>query len=581
MKRNKIQGCALKRTNPCSEVQMNRRTYGIFSQKLAIGIAAFAGLGIGTIAVYRLLERSGESAIRMIPADAALVISLDTSPSPSQVRLYNEISMSMKDSGINDFVDEILNQVDGGQGSLKAIRDQVKGSFAAGVWGDLSGNSPDWVTAVALSNPGKAETLVAGAAGIRATNEKGRMFYSAKDAPALITFFGDYALISNRPESAFRAISVANGDAKSVYMSNAFQEARASLPNDAGLMVFLNGKSLAELDEHARQGFRAMGVDENGWFALGGTLREEGILIHCSAPSGSGGAPAAMRQMSALTFAALEAYPSGAIGVAGVSSPAGWYNVIRQAVKTQPDGIAELEKEIQKIEQEIGLSLDRDILPGLRGEVNMAFYAPKDGGDEPRFLLTIDNQHGGQATTLAKKVISQMRAGKMGGPTITETAEGDWTYYAVAGEDAHLAVGKDMVILSSDQPLLNQVASRSGKSLLYSDAFRNLADSGNAKFRIQVDAQQLVKVIEEEGGDSQMLSQALTGRPLSMSWTADSSSCRAEIMIPVNVPELIRMGGKMLGGFTGPPGMPGEIMGTHAIPPAGEAKRGSKAKIGK
>lgn len=108
---------------------MNKRMMGIFSPKIAIGLAAFASLGIGTVAVYKMLERTGESAIRMIPADAALIVSLDTSPSPSQVRLYNEISLAMKDSGMNDFIDNMLAQADGGQGALKTLRSHVKGQF--------------------------------------------------------------------------------------------------------------------------------------------------------------------------------------------------------------------------------------------------------------------------------------------------------------------------------------------------------------------------------------------------------------------------------------------------------------------
>lgn len=547
---------------------MNNRVRGIFSPKIAIGVAAFASVGIGTVAVYKMLERSGESAIRMIPADAALVMSLDTSPSPSQVRLYNEISQAMKDSGVNDFVDKLLAQADGGKGAFKSLRAQVKGSFAIGAWGNLASGNPDWVAAVALENPGKAETLVAGAQGIRAESHNSRTFYSGKGAPAVITFFDSYALISNKFESAERAIEVANGREKSVYDETTFQEAREALPQDAGLMVFLNGKALGEMDAEARKAFESLGVDNNGWFAMGTTLRDEGILIDCSSPLGKGGFPAALNRMENLSFASLEHFPAGALGVASLSSPAGLYNMVREAMKTQDGVEAELDKGIASLEQETGLDFESDIVPGFRGEANFAMYPPEGENGSPRILFSLDNQHGGRATALATRVMQLLNEKKIEGPQFTKSENGGWTVFTASDKSLHVAIGNDKVIVGSTAALIDQVSSSSGTSLLYSDAFTGMSENKSAKFVLTIDTDRVASLLQKSMGDGPPIREFLTGKPLSMTWTTANNACKTEILIPVNLPALIRFGGKTMRGTD----MEGLPMPSNGLPQTGHPK---------
>lgn len=557
---------------------MNKRMMGIFSPKIAIGLAAFASLGIGTVAVYKMLERTGESAIRMIPADAALIISLDTSPSPSQVRLYNEISLAMKDSGMNDFIDNILAQADGGQGALKTLRSHVKGSFAAGAWGDITKGNPNWVTAIAIDNSGKAETLVAGASGIRATNHKGRMFYSAKGAPAVITFFGDYCLVSNKPESAERAIAVANDQEASVYDEGGFQQARESLPQDAGLMVFLNGKALAEMDEEARKAFKSLGVDNEGWFAMGATLRDEGILIDCSSPLGSGGIPAALNKMENLSFASFESYPTGALGVAGLSSPTALYDMMREIIKSDSATESEFDKGIAEVEKQTGLSFQNEILPGFKGEASFAVYPPETEGSDMRFVMSLDNQHGGKATELATRLMELVETKKVEGPTFTKATEGSWTIYSADREKVHIAIGGDKVIVSSSTGLARQVAGGDAQSLLYSDAFSNMSENKNAKFVLQIDTDRLATLIEKNIGDGgPPIREFLTGKPLTMTWTTTNNASKTQMLIPVDIPAMIRFGGKTVNGggaaqpmSPGAMGHPGQF--PNPAPQIGESK---------
>ncbi|GEM_PF-6259237 len=523
---------------------MNKRIMGVFSPKAAIGLAAFAGVGIGTIAVYRLLDRSGEMAIRMIPSDAAVVISLDTSPSPAQVQLYNEISRSMSDSGANDFIDKILEQADGGKGAFKSLRANVKGSFAAGAWGDLSKGNPDWVGAVALNDPGKAETLVAGAAGIRAENRGGRMYYSANGAPAVLTFYKDYALISNKPESALRAIDVAEGRSSSVYQEASFQRAREALPNDAGLMVFFNGSALSSLDKNAQSGFQAFGIDKSGWFALSVTLQDEGIYIDSSSPVGSGGLPAVLNKMSGVNFAGLEHFPEGAIGIAAVSSPSSLVRMIVKALEADPKAKEQMAKGIAEAEKKTGISFDAEFLPGISGELDCAMYPPADPKGEPTFVLTLDNQNAATATTLGTKLMEALMSGRIeGSPKFSKQSEGSWTIYRSADDKMSVAIGEDRVIVSSSPSMLRQTTKSDTPSIMNSDAFKNLNDNKNMKFVLQIDPERIAQLVEKgEGGPP--IRQFLTGQPLTMTWTADNESCKSRLLIPVNIPAVIRFAGK-------------------------------------
>ena len=299
---------------------MKLKIRGVFAPKVLIPVIALAGIGFGTATVINLLNRHGEAAIKLIPADAAIAVSFDNSQSAAQVPLFNEIKQAMHDSGLNKMIDEQLASADGGKGVLNRLRTTLRGSFAIGVWGDLKGSEPEAVLCLALSNPSEAENIVQNYG--KKTESNGITIYKGDDQ-GLVAFYKDYALISNSERAIARVVSVGKGESESLYDQQSFQDARSSLPDDATFMTFVNCRAIVEKDPDAKKGFEALGLNQNGWLAYGITLRTEGIQIDGTMPNGldEKSIVGVMRSMGSLKYNSLSQFPSGAIGVAGLSNP--------------------------------------------------------------------------------------------------------------------------------------------------------------------------------------------------------------------------------------------------------------------
>ncbi len=526
------------------------RTRGVFAPKGLIPVAAVAVAAVGGVAVLQLLARSGEAAVRMIPADAVVAVTFDTAPSPAQVPLFNRIKSAFEDSGLEDLVDGGLFGMDE-SGVLSEIRSHIKGSFAAGLWGDLKGGQPDVIIALALNDPSGAERLVARYAKPR--NADGMRYYTVPDEKMLITFHRGYALLSNRVEAAQKALRTAEGVEPNLYDQPAFQAARASLPADANLMVFVNGAAIAESDPEARDGFKALGIDENGWLALGVTLREEGIQVDATLPAAGQGLTAAMGRTQPLTFASLERFPEGAVGAAGLSGPARFIEVILDIVRAS-EGTEEMDSGIAELEAKTGLSFEKDFLPALRGEIVGALYPPITPGGDPTVILALDNSSGGRATEVALDLFEKLNAGLFDSPEeqprLIETRMGDLRVFRPThqddGQQIALAVSAEQVMLISDPGLLMRIAEGpSGTNLLETEGFADLGYNSEARLQLQIDMERFIGALEEAGEAPEDfdLRQILAGRELTATWTYDGAAARFRLLIPIDIPELIMVAG--------------------------------------
>src|SRR2546421_2816547 len=65
----------------------------------------------GTLAYRFLFNRPGESATQLIPGSALLVVTLDTTPSPAQVPLFQRIDRALKAEGLEHKVHESIEAV--------------------------------------------------------------------------------------------------------------------------------------------------------------------------------------------------------------------------------------------------------------------------------------------------------------------------------------------------------------------------------------------------------------------------------------------------------------------------------------
>jgi hypothetical protein len=510
---------------------MKRSIRGVFTPKILIPLLAVGAVGFGAVGVMSLLERRGEAAIGMIPADAAIAFSFDNTPSPSQVVLFKEISDSMEDSGVNRFVDEMMEEM-GMPAEVRAIKDNLKGSFAVGVWGNMAAGKPDMILAAALNSTASAEKIV---------KEHGKRIDNVEvpayqmEADVVVAFHEDYALVTNSLDNLKRSLDAAKGTVESMDEVGAFKEARESLPSDASLMFFANGDAIAKADEETRKMYEALGIEKAGWAAMGATVLEEGIQVDMyQDTSGAKEFALAYEQMPELNYSSANRLPSGAIGILGISDAGTMIEAIMKSFSAS-DMAKEITAGVDDMEKEVGLTLEEDLIPALAGETYLALYPPKKGEDEPTFVLMFDEQNGGTPEKAARKIIAKVdefEPRKVGEAEVFYTNDGD----------PSIAILPNQVVITNDPAL---VATQTNNSLTANGSLAKFDEGEPAKFKLQIDLKRLFAVIREFGGeDVPAIEQILSQDTLDCSWTVEDGISKGRALIPIKLPELIRLAGK-------------------------------------
>jgi len=503
---------------------------GVFAPKVLIPLLAVGAVGFGAVGIMSLLERRGEAAISMIPADATMAMSFDNTPSASQVLLFNEISAAMEDSGLNRFVDEMMEN-EGVPPEARAIKENLKGSFALGVWGNLASGKPDGLLAAALNNPNAAENIV---------KEHGERLQGAS-VPAykvgeevVIAFHEDYALIANSIKTIERAIETSDGKIPSLDQAPAYKKAREALPKEASLMVFVNGEAVANSDEDTRKMYEAFGIKKAGWAAFGATVKPEGIQLDFFQDMKDGGRIAeAYQAINPLKFDSAGRLPEGAIGVVGISGLGTMVKTLVESIEASEVG-GDVDEGLADMEKETGLSFEKDVLPALAGEAYAAIYPPKKQGEEPTFVLMFDEQNGATPEAAVRKLMAkagEFTQSKLGDAEVFTSKEGK--------DDPVVAILPDQVVLTNDPAF---VATQTGNSLTANGGLATFDDGEPSQFRVQIDMQKLFDVIREfNDEDMPPLDQALSQRTLDCTWTVTDGVAKGRALLPFKVPELIRI----------------------------------------
>ena len=511
---------------------MNRRIRGVFTPKVLLPLLAVGAIGFGAVGVMSLLERRGEAAISLIPSDAAVAISFDNTPSPSQVMLFKEISDAMEDGGVNRFVDKMMDDMDVPP-QVRAIKENLKGSFAVGLWGDMAGGKPDMVLAAALNSTASAENVL---------REHGKRLEDVSvpayqmDGEVIIAFYEDYALVTNSVDSLKRAIDAGEGRLQSLDDVEAFKSARESLPGDAIFMLFANGEAIAQADEDTRKMWEAMGIAKAGWAAISATVVDAGIQLDMYQDMQDGGElTAAYEAIPELTYSSADLLPAGAIGVLAVSDAGRMVDAMIKSVTASELG-TDFEQGFAEMEKETGLSFENDIKPALAGETYLALYPPTSKeDDEPRFVIMFDEQNGGTPEEAARKLIAKV-------DEFTSKKIGDVEVFATDANEPVIAITPDQVVITNDVSI---VSKPTANSLIDAGSLAKFDDGQPAKFKIQIDLRKLFSTIREFAGeDMPNFEQALSQDSLECSWTVENGVSKGRTLIPLKLPELLRIAGK-------------------------------------
>ncbi len=463
--------------------------------KSFIGVlAGVAVLSVGGFAAYKVFfQRTGEAAIRFIPADADVVVTMDTNPSERQALTFKQISDALESQGLTDRLDKMLK--DGMDGSPVAaeIRPHLATSFAMAYWNVKPGQPQKMAALLALKDAAAVQTALA-------KLPRDKNVYTLPNNSGKAAVIEDYLVIA--PDAALIG-SIQNIHEKgstSIADNAAFNEARAALPSDANLMVFVSPTVLQDLGKTAAEmGTKMNPFTGTNWLSFSVTVEPEGVAFDYYGPTNADAVPGMKNLASVAPVSAesLKMLPEGALGVLAYSQAGKYWNYAKEVADKESETQKVLDKGVAEVEKEFGLSIDKDIAPAFNGETILAFY-PKTSGKEfdGDVVAIFTDKNGATPAELVKKlrtlIEQRSKEGGQKGITFVESRVGDTTVIEFDAETQNeimkgmqgskppvqlqskvlqIAIKGQNVIVTTSKATLNSVISNSGKTLMEDPGF--------------------------------------------------------------------------------------------------------------
>jgi hypothetical protein len=378
-----------------------------------VALVCFALLAIIAYAAYRYFSnRAGEAATLYIPADAMMVGTFDGTPSERQVIAFAKIEEALKSEGVSDLVASQLSQGLANNPLAKDVEPYVSKNAALAVWGTKSFAQTDEATFLAVSDTGKVEAALAK----DCPQNLGGGAYEMSAQKLYAGIVGNYLVLASSEPRFRQILKVSQGALPSVASLDAYKSARAILPADSNLMIFVSP------DLYAMSGQKPL---SNAWCSLGAAVRDDGLALAFRYPQDK----IDLSGAAAFDQKSLKNLPAGALGVLGFSDLSRWYDGLRVNFANEAD----FRKSIQEMKTQTGLSLEADVLPALHGDFEVAVYPSTGKSKTPEFLAFSDSAHGASPADLTKKVVASMEAHATGwgNVKVTESQKGEATIYRV------------------------------------------------------------------------------------------------------------------------------------------------------
>lgn len=464
--------------------------------RLASALAIFACAGAFAIAGCGGDEESGtplDSALSYLPKDAPFAVALDTDLSGGQYKSLNQLV------GKFPFGDQLKKQLvksieDGGTDFDKDVRPMlgnpiVVGGTSAQSITDNADSNEEFVAAIQVKDKDKLDSLLKNQKAKESGERAGVTFYSSGED----NWYGveeDVLLVASSKKQLEQAAD--QSDADDHLTEDDFNKALAGLPKSAVVKVYADVQALLKSDPDTADAQRVKWV--NALRTLGMTavakddavdidfnLATEGDLTDADLPIASGDdAPGVLRQPGEI-----------GLGVRDLAQIVKFGEAAGQAV--DPSGYGQYAAAKRQIEQQLGVSVDDDLLGQLKGDTAMSFsiagkYGVRAEVEDPAAFKQ----------TLAKvaDVLPRFAEGAgMGNVAIAKPKKGS-DFYALAnpnGDSIVFGVVDDVFVLANDPKRAGRLASEQP------------TDVPNAKGSVAMgaDAEQVARaVIGQVGGQS-------------------------------------------------------------------------------
>ncbi len=366
------------------------RKRGRLAAGIALGGVVFVSL-TGAYALRSFFARPGEGALQYVPADSLLVASIDLVPSPTQALAFKRIDDSLDRNTFDHlFEKSILELIDHSK-SAEALRPLILRSGAVCMTNNAENpNSQDGILFLAVKDGKEALQILQKNAYPKFY--KGLKYFKTGKGSMLVMVMDDFLVLSDKPQQFARVLAVKNGEAKAITSVPEFEEGRHAIAEDSNLVLYVSPKIVASVAKGSED---KMSLPE--WATIGLSIRDGGLGMSMATkmdPSKNAGFQA-MSQIAPVRTDLFQVLPSGSYGMMVLSNPSEYFNAMKSGWKDGKEldkTIAQMEDSVQK---GIGLSIQKDLIPALKGDAVAAVYPSQDGAPAGvDLLMIVDDSNG-------------------------------------------------------------------------------------------------------------------------------------------------------------------------------------------
>jgi len=472
-----------------------------FGKGLVLAVVGTAALvGGGTLAYKYVFARTGELAASLLPADAILVVTIDTNPSERQLKTFTEISDVLKDAKFGENLDFMTDKLIKNDQLASKLRPYLTQNMAFGGW--RTGEKKfDGAAIISIDNPGKVSEIISG---------------SKKTKEVALKVIDRYLIIASDATVIARIEDVKAGRSEAVTKTDRFVAARKSLPEDANFMLFFESEKLQKAMQASMESTKSLGYQ--GFCAMSATVEPDGLAFHqygeTKFPSKE--IEALYNDLRPIRTESILGMPNKAYGIFAFTGIDKYVRTIEKSFSQDETLGSTWTDGVQNIEQSSGLSVEGDILPALEGTFVVGGY-PGAGEEGKDFDLVMAIQHDDPAklaevaTKLRNKISEAAAESKDVSEWTESTFEGAklWTLKrAVPAETSSLmdqktmvyAEAKDGLVLGSSEAVVKRaLQSKNGIDDLSSDPGFTTAFSKGLKsslFTMTVNFPRIMKAFE-------------------------------------------------------------------------------------
>ena len=357
---------------------------------VVVGTTVFMSLA-GAYALRTLFARPGEGALRYVPAEAVVVASIDLVPSPTQALAFKRIDDGLSRNGQDKILEKSILEVLDHSKAAEGLRPLVLRSGAMCIMPkDSPGGGESAIGFIAVSD-GKQASEILRKSGYPQFY-KGLKYYKTGKSSMVLMVLDDLIVLSDKPEQFLKIRAVKEGTAKSILSVPEYVAARRDVADDANVVCYISPKIASAIT-----GKTDTEVPLPDWAAFGLAIRDGGIGLSCAGKMDLAKFPSykAIAQMPSVRSDLFQVLPSGSYGMFALSDISGYYEMVNSSLKESKDSrkaVAEMEDSIEK---GIGLSMQHDLIPGLKGNAVAALYPSQEGQAAGLdVLVVVDDSNG-------------------------------------------------------------------------------------------------------------------------------------------------------------------------------------------